>query len=166
MREGVAGLLYDKTREPGLPPLPPAAIERVVELTLAEPPGEATHWTGRAMAAGQRHLAAFGAAHLDGARSAATPGAAFQAVAGSRRSSPNCATSLGSGILDPPAHSLVLSVDEKSQIQALDRTPAGPTDQERSGPGRCRILSRANASVKTVLMLLRRQLPLRRFLPR
>ena len=50
MREGVAGLLRDKTRKPGLPPLPPAVIDRVVELTLAEPPGEATHWTGRAMA--------------------------------------------------------------------------------------------------------------------
>src|SRR5215470_17183406 len=51
MREGVAGLLRDKTRKPGLPPLPPAQIARVVELTLAEPPGAATHWTGRAMAA-------------------------------------------------------------------------------------------------------------------
>ena len=51
MREGVAGLLHDKTRKPGLPPLPSALINRVVELTLAEPPGEATHWTGRAMAA-------------------------------------------------------------------------------------------------------------------
>jgi len=27
-------------------------IDRVVELTLAEPPGEAMHWTGRAMASG------------------------------------------------------------------------------------------------------------------
>jgi hypothetical protein len=27
--------------------------------------------------------------------------------------------------LDPPAHSLVLSVDEKSQIQAFDRTQPG-----------------------------------------
>jgi len=44
------GLLRDKTRQPGLPPLPPAQIARVVELTLGEPPGEATHWTGRAMA--------------------------------------------------------------------------------------------------------------------
>jgi hypothetical protein len=26
--------------------------------------------------------------------------------------------------VDPPAHAVVLSVDEKSQIQALDRTPA------------------------------------------
>ena len=50
MREGVAGLLREKTRKPGLPPLPPALVERVVALTLTEPPGEATHWTGRAMA--------------------------------------------------------------------------------------------------------------------
>ncbi len=38
MREGVAGLLRDKTRKPGLPPLPPALVDRVVALTLAEPP--------------------------------------------------------------------------------------------------------------------------------
>ena len=50
MREGIAGLLRDKTRKPGLSPLPAAAVDRVVELTLAEPPSEATHWTGRAMA--------------------------------------------------------------------------------------------------------------------
>jgi hypothetical protein len=52
MREGVAGLLREKTRKPGLPlpPLPTALVDRVVALTLAEPPGEATHWTGRAMA--------------------------------------------------------------------------------------------------------------------
>ena len=50
MREGVAGLPHHKTRKPRLPPLPSALIDRVVELTLAEPPGEATHWTGRAMA--------------------------------------------------------------------------------------------------------------------
>jgi hypothetical protein len=48
MREGVAGLLRDNTRKPR-----PAAgvVDRVVALTFAEAPGEATHWTGRAMAA-------------------------------------------------------------------------------------------------------------------
>ena len=51
MREGVAGLLRDQTRKPGLPPLPPAVVDRVVALTLGDPPGETTHWTGRAMAA-------------------------------------------------------------------------------------------------------------------
>ena len=51
MREGVAGLLRDKTRKPGLPPLPAALVDRVITLTLTEPPGESTHWTGRAMVA-------------------------------------------------------------------------------------------------------------------
>jgi hypothetical protein len=47
MAEGVDGSLHDATGPAGKPPLSPATIERVVEMTLAEPPGEATHWTGR-----------------------------------------------------------------------------------------------------------------------
>src|ERR1700738_453022 len=36
--------------------------------------------------------------------------------------------------LDPPAHAVVLSVDEKSQIQALDRTQPGlPLKKGRAG---------------------------------
>src|SRR5450759_2112119 len=50
MAEGVDGLLHEATRPAGKPPLPAAVIERVVEMTLAGPPGETTHWTGRAMA--------------------------------------------------------------------------------------------------------------------
>ena len=50
MAEGVDGLLRDKSRPPGKAPLAKAVVERVVGLTLGEPPGEATHWTGRAMA--------------------------------------------------------------------------------------------------------------------
>ena len=47
---GVDGLLRDKTRKPGKPATPDAVVQRVVALTCGEPPGEATHWTGRAMA--------------------------------------------------------------------------------------------------------------------
>src|SRR6266436_1643465 len=47
MAEGVAGLTRDKTRKPGKPPLPVATVQRVVDLALSPPPGEATHWTGR-----------------------------------------------------------------------------------------------------------------------
>ena len=47
---GVDGLLRDKTRKPGRPRTPDAVVQRVVALTCGEPPGEATHWTGRAMA--------------------------------------------------------------------------------------------------------------------
>src|SRR5215207_3439069 len=49
-QEGVTGLLRDKSRKPGKPPLPASTVDRVVGLTLEEPPGEVTHWTGRAMA--------------------------------------------------------------------------------------------------------------------
>jgi transposase len=50
MAEGVDGLLHEATRPGRKKPLPAATIEWVVAMTLAEPPGEATHWTGRAMA--------------------------------------------------------------------------------------------------------------------
>src|SRR6185312_14996065 len=44
MAEGVDGLLHEATRPSRVPPLPAATIERVVEMTLAEPPGETTHF--------------------------------------------------------------------------------------------------------------------------
>jgi len=50
MAEGVDGLLCDKTRPPGIAPLAPALVDKVVGLTLTPPDHEATHWTVRAMA--------------------------------------------------------------------------------------------------------------------
>ena len=50
MAEGVDGLLRDKTRPPGIAPLAPSLVDRVVALTLEPPGNEATHWTVRAMA--------------------------------------------------------------------------------------------------------------------
>ena len=132
MREGMAGLLRDKTRKPGLPPLPAAAVDRVVELTLAEPPGETTHWTGRAMASAsgislrsvQRIWAAHGLQPHRVRRFKLSPDPAFAAKL----------RDVVGLYLDPPAHSLVLSVDEKSQIQALDRTQPGlPIKKGRAG---------------------------------
>src|SRR5580692_13200683 len=48
---GVDGLLRDKTRQPGKPPIPAETVAHVVALTCADPPHQAAHWTGRAMAA-------------------------------------------------------------------------------------------------------------------
>src|SRR5215207_9651878 len=50
MHQAVDSLLRDKTRPPGKPRLPDEALRRVLDLTLSEPPGKATHWTGRMMA--------------------------------------------------------------------------------------------------------------------
>jgi transposase len=44
--EGFDGLLRDKTRPSRIKPLGAETTERVVALTLEEPPGETTHWTG------------------------------------------------------------------------------------------------------------------------
>jgi hypothetical protein len=127
MREGVTGLLRDKTRKPGLPPLPPGVIDKVVEMTLAAPPGEATHWTGRAMAAAsgislrsvQRIWAAHGLQPHRVRRFKLSQDPAFAA---------KLRDVVGLD-LDPPAHSLVLSVDEKSQIQSLPPARTGALDR-------------------------------------
>src|SRR4051794_29463592 len=50
MQAGVDGLLRGKTRPSRIPPLSPEVVERVLALTLADPPGETTHWTAAAMA--------------------------------------------------------------------------------------------------------------------
>ena len=128
---GVDGLLREATRKPGKPRLADATVHRVVALTCAEPPGEATHWTGRAMAktAGisLRSVQRIWRAHRLQPHRIRT----FK-----RSNDPAFAAKLEAIVglyLDPPAHSLVLSIDEKSQIQALDRTQPGLPLK----PGKC-----------------------------
>ncbi len=48
--DGMDGLLRDKTRKPGKRPLSAATAARILAPPCGEPPGEATHWTGRAVA--------------------------------------------------------------------------------------------------------------------
>src|SRR5229473_2251313 len=132
MAEGVDGLLHEATRPPGKPPLTAAAIERVVAMTLAEPPGERTHWTGRAMAK------AAGVSHRSVQRIWAAHGLKPHRVRTFKLSNdPKFAAKVQDVVglyVDPPEHALVLSVDEKSQIQALDRTQPGlPMKKGRCG---------------------------------
>jgi hypothetical protein len=54
VRAGVAGLLRDKTRSSRIPPVPASVHERTVALTLADPPGEAAHWTADMMSKAAR----------------------------------------------------------------------------------------------------------------
>src|SRR5438270_12765610 len=49
MQAGVDGLLRDKTRPSRIPPLSAEIAQRVITLTLGDPPGETTHWTAAAM---------------------------------------------------------------------------------------------------------------------
>jgi hypothetical protein len=123
VREGVAGLLRDRTRPPRVAPLAQATIDRVVALTPAEPPGEATRWTATAAASGIgiSPVRRIWRAHKLRPHRVRT----FELSRG-----PAFAAKLRDivGLYpDPPAHAVVPSVGEKPQLQA----PTAP------GPG-CR----------------------------
>jgi transposase len=123
MQEGVAGLTRDKTRPSRIPPLPAATVDRVVALTNQAPPHAATHWTAAAMAKAVR------VSPSSVRRIWAGQGLQPHRVRSFKISSdPKFADKLKDVVglyVDPPAHAVVLSVDEKSQIQALDRTQPG-----------------------------------------
>jgi transposase len=132
MAEGVDGLVRDKTRKPGKKPLPPETVNRVVDLALGPPPGQATHWTGRLLAK------AAGVSLRSVQRILEAHQLAPHRIRTFKLSNdPNFAEKLKDIVglyVDPPAHAVVLSVDEKSQIQALDRTQPGlPMKRGRAG---------------------------------
>jgi len=123
--------LRDKTRKPGKAPIAAESTERVVALTCTTPRHQATHCTGCAMAKATgislRSVQRIWQAHqLQPHR--------LRTFKHSR--DPSFASKLADIVglyVDPPAHAAVLSLDEKSQIQALDRTQPGLPIK----PGRC-----------------------------
>jgi transposase len=132
MQEGVDGLLRDKTRPSRKPPLPKETVTRVVELTLSPPPGEVTHWTASALAK------AAGVSASSVQRIWRSHGLQPHRVRQFKLSKdPKFVEKLQDIVglyMAPPAHALVLSIDEKSQIQALDRTQPGlPMKKGRLG---------------------------------
>src|SRR5690242_2106903 len=128
---GIDGLLRDKTRKPGKPPLAAETVARVVALTCAEPPHQATHWTGRAMAE------AAGISLSSVQRIWAAHKLQPHRVRSFKRSrDPAFLAKLAAIVglyMAPPRHAVVLSLDEKSRIQALDRTQPGLPIK----PGKC-----------------------------
>jgi len=106
-------------------------VAKVVALTCAEPPGEVTHWTGRAMAAATglslSTIQRIWEQHTLQPHRLRT----FK-----RSKDPAFAEKVEDVVglyMHPPAHAVVLSIDEKSQIQALDRTQPGLPIK----PGKC-----------------------------
>jgi transposase len=123
MQEGLDGLLRDKTRPSRIPPLGTEIAERVVALTLQDPPGQTTHWTAEAMA----KLVGVSVSSVQ--RIWRSHGLQPHRVRQFKLSKdPVFAAKVRDIVglyVGPPAHAIVLSVGEKSQIQALDRTQPG-----------------------------------------
>jgi transposase len=125
--------LTDEPR-PGAPrTIPDEQVERVVVKTLEETPPEATHWSTREMArqsglsqtSVRRIWRAFGLKpHLTETFKLSSDPQFIEKV-----------RDVVGLYLDPPEHAVVLCVDEKPQVQALDRTqpilPLRPGTPER-----------------------------------
>jgi len=132
MTAGVAGLLRDKTRPSRIPPLTAEVASDVASRTLAEPPGETTHWTAPAMA--KVSGISVSSVQRIWRKHGLQPHRTRQFKLSN---DPQFAAKLHDIVglyVDPPAHAVVLSIDEKSQIQALDRTQPGlPMKKGRCG---------------------------------
>src|SRR5258708_4248026 len=120
---GPPGLEKDAPRPGRTPSISKTTVERVIELTTLEKPHNATHWSTRTMAVAvdisEASVRRIWRAHglkphlIDTFKVSKDPKFAekLQAVVGL--------------YVNPPEHALVLCCDEKSQIQALDRTQPG-----------------------------------------
>lgn len=120
---GVAGLMRDKTRPSRVPPLPRETRLKVIAKTVRETPANATHWSRTSMAeamdispssVGRIWAEAGLKPHLTKSFKVSNDPMFEEKV-----------TDIVGLYLNPPERAVVLCVDEKSQIQALDRTQPG-----------------------------------------
>jgi transposase len=122
LEAGVDGLVRDKTRPARKKPLS-AEVKLAVLKKTQEPPPGGTHWSVRTMAR------AVGISHTSVQRIWVEAGLKPHLVTTFKLSNDPCfadkVTDVVGLYLNPPDRALVLCVDEKSQIQALDRTQPG-----------------------------------------
>src|SRR5579863_786667 len=129
---GVSGIEKDAPRPGRDPAVRKKVAAKILIKTTQEKPVAATHWSTRTMAE------AVGVSHATVQRVWKANGLKPHLVRTFKVSNdPHFAEKLIDVVglyLDPPEHALVLSVDEKSQIQALDRTqPSLPMYPGRAG---------------------------------
>ncbi len=129
---GVAGLLRDRSKKPGKKPIEADVKHRVLEMVATQRPANATHWSVRMLAE------AVGISHTSVQRILEAHGLKPHLTRTFKVSNdPDFSAKVKDIVglyLNPPDKAIVLSVDEKSQIQALDRTQPGlPLKKGRAG---------------------------------
>ena len=132
LEEGLAGL-SDAPR-PGRPRRIPLSKEaRILAETQRRPPAPLTHWSSRVLA--QRHGVSQSFISRLWRRHGLQPHQLDYYVASPDPDFETKAAAILGLYLNPPAHAVVLCIDEKSHIQALDRTqptlPLRPGRRER-----------------------------------
>ena len=133
LETGVGGLLRDKTKKPGKQPIADDIKHKVLEVAVKQRPAHATHWSVRMLAA-----EVGGISHTSVQRILKEHGLKPHATRTFKVSNdPAFAAKVKDIVglyMHPPEKAIVLSVDEKSQIQALDRTQPGlPLKRGRAG---------------------------------
>lgn len=132
LKFGVVGLEKDAPRPGRTPSIADETVANVVRMTTQQKPPNATHWSTRTMAA------AAGISDASVRRIWRKHGLKPHLIKTFKLSrDPQFAEKLEAIVglyLNPPEHALVLCCDEKSQIQALDRTqPSLPLKKGRAG---------------------------------
>ena len=119
----LVGLEKDAPRPGRIPKIPPQKIQAVVEATLHTTPPNATHWSTRSMAKAQRLSEA--TIRRIWKRHNLKPHLVKTFKLSRDKHFVEKLYDVVGLYLNPPDKSLLLCVDEKSQIQALDRTQPG-----------------------------------------
>src|SRR5271163_3921272 len=132
LAKGIGGLRRDGTRPGRKPPLSAETIQQVVHKTLHEKPTAGTHWSIRKMAAATG-LSYTSVQRIWKAHELQPHRVKTFKLSNDKRFVEKVEDIVGL-YLDPPDKALVFSADEKSQIQALDRTQPGlPLKRGRAG---------------------------------
>ena len=131
-KQGLLGLSEDASHGLSARRLDPHKVRAIVESTIQTTPSDATHWSTRTMAK------KLGVSHTSVARIWNTHGLQPHRTKTFKLSRDKRfvekLTDVVGLYLNPPDKALVLCVDEKSQIQALDRTQPGlPMKKGRCG---------------------------------
>ena len=120
---GIEALKKDAPRSGRIPQLSEDKEKAIVEATLHSKPADATHWSVRTMAESQKVSRM--AVHRIWRKYNLKPHKVKMFKASNDPNFVEKVKDIVGLYLNPPERALVLSVDEKSQIQALDRTQPG-----------------------------------------
>ena len=132
VEDGLKGFSSVRQGRGRKPSIPPVKVEEIVRLTLHEvPPGE-THWSCRTMAE-RAGVSPATVQRIWSARGLQPHRVEAFKLSGDPRFEEKLVDVVGL-YLNPPENAIVLCMDEKSQIQALDRTqPSLPMKPGRAG---------------------------------
>jgi transposase len=117
---GISSLLRDKTRKPGKKPVSQKIKDEICRLACNTKPKDETHWSSRTLAkrVGISHNAVSHILHEYGLKPHLT-------IKRNYSTDPDFMAKMEDVVglyLKPPKNAIVLCVDEKTQIQALERT--------------------------------------------